>query len=211
VGDATFTIAPQAPAGYDLPGYHCSIVRPNGGGGGKVVRLTADTPWHDLAWASDSDVTCTYYFPVVAGSAGQGLAAGDGATGQDEDAASGTNTLTIQIWTCPTGFDPAADQAQLLVECAVDVESRDLNITTDDETTALAVVGSGQWEFQSDAISVEIGGDLTSTVWCSSGWIENGEDGGDFPAVAPMEGSSLTLTVSHAATTIYCDWFVFAA
>jgi hypothetical protein len=204
VGDATFTIIPQAPAGYGQPGYLCVSIQQGGGGGGKVVRLTEEMPSHDLTWTSDSEATCTYYFPVVAG---------DAAAGQEgaEDAGSGANTLTIQFWTCPTGFDPAADQTQLLVECAVDVESRDLSVTTDGETTALALVGGGQWEFQSDTVVVEISGDLTSTVWCSSTWIENGEDGGDFPAVAPMEGSVLTLTVSHTATTIYCDWFVFAA
>jgi hypothetical protein len=206
VGDASFTVTPKAPDGFGLPGYLCVSIQQGGGGGGKVVRLSADTPSHDLAWTSDSETTCTYYFPAVAGDEG---AAGD-AAGQEENAG-GSNNLTIQIWTCPTGFDPAADQTQLLVECAVDVESRDLSVTTDGETTALALVGSGQWAFQSDTVVVEISGDLTSTVWCSSTWIENGEDGGDFPAGAPMEGSVLTLTVSHTATTIYCDWFVFAA
>ncbi|MGC4108729.1 MAG: hypothetical protein QM753_20595 [Thermomicrobiales bacterium] len=94
VGDTTFTITPQVPDGYGLPSYLCTSIWPGGGSGGKVVGLTEDSPFHDLAWVSDSKATCTYYFPVIAEDEGanppQGIVADDRAA-EDEAAPEATD------------------------------------------------------------------------------------------------------------------------
>jgi hypothetical protein len=204
VGDATFSITPQAPAGYGLPGYLCSIIRPDGAGGGKVVRLTTDVPSHDLAWSSDSETTCTYYFPVVA----EDQAADEENAGEDSEIPV-RNNLTIQFWICPTGVDPAADQADLLFSCSNDPESHSLTVTIDGEVTEQTVTGNAIWEYDSPDFTADIGDGFTSSVWCSSSWLDDGETNSDFPETVALEGGALTLTAGHSATTSYCDWFIF--
>jgi hypothetical protein len=137
-GDATFTITPQVPAGYGLPGYLCVSIQPGGGGGGKVVRLTADAPSHELTWASQSESTCTYYFPVIADEEAATDANeeqdGEGIQGVIADPPEATGAdITIAAYFCPAGTTVASD---LVATCTERASGLTFDLLTTSDTVA---------------------------------------------------------------------------
>jgi hypothetical protein len=130
----------------------------------------------------------------------------------EEEAAAAANTLTIQFWSCPDDVDPAADQVDLLLACAMDQEERAVTLQVDGDSQPQTVTGSAMWEFVDPTITVsQPGGTTGSSAWCSSTWEDNGEGAGEFPDTVNLADGALTITVGHPATTVYCDWFLFGA
>jgi hypothetical protein len=215
-GEAMITIQPIP--GMGDPTYRCDIRRANGSEEGAVGTLDRNNVVLTQTWNLGDRIVCTLYFQQEgendrttdddkAGNQ-QGLVADPAGEADTEAAAAGSNTLTIQFWTCPAGVDPAADVVALMGQCAIDATPRSITVAG----TAASVTGSASWPFAEPTISAtQPGGVTASSAWCSSSWVENGEEGGDFPDTIAPENGVLTVTVSHPETTVYCDWFLFGA
>jgi hypothetical protein len=214
-GTLQFTLTPLLSS--TDPAYSCSHLHADGTVDVSSARLPATAVTWSLEWQPSDKAVCIVYYQVAEqtdrnddddkADNQQGLIApGDG------EITTPSNTLTIQYWTCPEGVDPADAQANLLLSCAMDQAARTVTVTTDAGAQGTSVTGSAAWPFTGSQVSVtQPGGTAASSAWCSSSWKDNGEDGGEFPDAVLLDGGVLTLTVSHPATTVYCDWFLFGA
>lgn len=166
-----------------------------------------------LTYDGASSTICTFYIVLdSAAPEGQASPAAGVTEGvlDDQGTADGApHALTVLFWTCPAGTDPAADQVDLMVSCSSDTAKRSLTLAIDGDAMEQTVTGSATWEYVEPPIAVDIGPGLVSSAWCSTKWVEIGEETIDIPDTVALDGGVLTLAVAHPATTATCDWFLF--
>jgi hypothetical protein len=224
LGPGTYVFSPRPVDGFGDPRYTCEFAGGPNDGQSTTGTVTSGTGI-PVDLGNGIGTFCMLYYQAggpaqqgAADTAGEEAPADDAAVDEalvadeNEEPAADGNTLTIQFWTCPEGVDPADAQANLLLSCTVDQAPRAVTVTTDGGAQDASVTGSAEWPFTGSQVSVtQPDGAAASSAWCSSSWIDNGEDEAEFPDAVSLDGGVLTLTVSHAATTVYCDWFLFGA
>jgi hypothetical protein len=231
LGPGTYVFSPRPVEGFGDPRYTCEFKGGPNDGQSTTGTLTTGTGI-PVDLGNGIGTFCMLYYQAgapaqqgAADTAGEEAPADDAAADeelvadendQNEGAAPNVavdwNTLTIQFWVCPDGVDPDGDQADLLLSCTVDQVPRAVTVTTDAGVQETSMTGSAELPFTGSQVSVtQPDGAAASSAWCSSSWIDNGEDEAEFPDAVSLDGGVLTLTVSHTATTVYCDWFLFGA
>jgi hypothetical protein len=169
-----------------------------------------------LTYDGASRVTCTFYFVMDSAAPQTGdspAVSEDPATegeseGEDENAGA-AHSLTLQIWTCPDGIDTAAEQAELELVCGVETVERSFMLTIDGVTTGETITGASTWEFLDPTLYADIGFVPAASAWCESSWSGGDENAAETQDTVTLEGGVLTVTVTHPATTVSCDWFIF--
>ncbi len=197
----------------------CASVYPNGATArGQSSATGSEMGEIYFAYDDASLVTCTFYFvmdtaePAVSDAAEAPETVPAEEAAEDEDGATdGSHSFTLQFLTCPDGIDPAADQAALEQACSVETGQRSFMLTIDGFTTGETITGPTTWEFHDSTVYADVGTGPITSVWCDSSWaeVEGGGDAADVPDTVLLEGGALTVTVTHPATTVSCDWFIF--
>jgi len=219
-GPATYLIKNQPKAGHSAPEVACYTTHADGFTAQDLGSVPADSPGYEITFDGSSEVNCSFYFLIEPNALEvEDPAQGDAEQPEDQAAEGereeeGTvdgapHSLTLQFWTCPAGADPAADQAALLEACDADSQQRSFMLTIDGFATGETVTGAATWEFVESTIEADIGAGLANSAWCSSTWVEGNEEAADVPDTVSLDGGMLMMTVSHPATTVSCDWFLF--
>ena len=82
-------------------------------------------------------------------------------------------------------------------------------LTIDNHTTGETIPGTGSWEFQDSVVYADIGAGVTSSAWCDATWPAVSANTAGDPDLVNLQGGLLTVTVSHPASAVSCDWFIF--
>jgi hypothetical protein len=192
----------------------CSSVYANGNTAtGRSNAVGSQMSEIYLSYDDASRVTCTFYFvmetavPPTGDTAAADQAAEDGSVPEGGNATG--HTLTLQFWTCPEGVDAAADRDALTQTCSVETTDRSLMLTIDGLTTGETMTGAATWEFDASPVAADIGAGVSSSAWCESSWSGGDESAAETQDAVSLEGGALTVTVTHSATKVSCDWFIF--
>jgi hypothetical protein len=191
--------------GFSLPAITC--VRTTDGVASEPFydALTEDTGFSfDLA--AGETISCSWYILVNPDL----YVPKEDVEEEAEPPAEGTsNVITVQFWVCPEMDLAAATQEELLLNCAPELEDRDLVVTVGDVTSGHHITGTETWGFLEPLFVLETGTDEAHSVWCSSTWTEDGEEMSEFPVAQEIVNGTLSLPVDNPGTTIFCDWFTY--